>query len=286
MNSDRYFDAKTFLEKQVKLLLKPVDLTQDQRDEILELLGDEDDDPELLRRLERVLSRFNKTRKQYLQRIFTHQATRHIALQLLESEKSAYKRALNKKSSVLDLIQLESDGEEEEEDDDSSDERAEQHLRERLRKHFALMPEAKLVELTKDLLETKDKEVTGGYTNKLQRALDGYFAAKDRKALYKKVEKAVKETITEDPQSNVQPHLLHPRPDMLNLIGRLKSVSARVAVKASYNPDATKRLLKSQKEDGEEEDMSAPDLKRQKLIVNNDPSDLLKVAFAPDSSST
>lgn len=274
MNSERYFGAKVFLEDQVKVLLEPSQFTQSQRNEISRLLEDsETSDPAL----ERVLSSVNRAKKHYLQRIFTHQATRHVVLQLLDSETSAYARALNQTSSVLDLIQSDDDGDEEDEDNDAD---VEEQLRERLRVQFALMPESKLLALSQDLLESGNgKDTTGGLARELQQARERYEIAKQQNRLYLRIQKSVSETITSDPQEAVQPHLLHPRPDMLNLIGRIKSLSARVSVKASYNPEDTKELLNGQ-DLGESIE---PDPKRQKLIVNNDASELLNLVFSGQS---
>lgn len=279
MNSERYFDTRTFLEHQVRTLVAPADLPQSDLDEILELLGS---DKTTDSSLERVVERVNNTKKQYLQRLFTQQATRHVALQILESESSAQARALDQTTSVLDLVQ----SDEEDEDDNESEQDIEKQLRERLRVQFELMPESKLLSLSQDLLdgEGSGKELTGGLSRKLQRARDDYELAQQQLAVYKRVQEAVAETITTDPQEAVQPHLLHPRPDLLDLIGRIRSLSARLNAKAATNPEKAKNLLNALQSMEEEDDYGnyrpvEPDMKRQKLIVNNDPSDLLKEVF-------
>lgn len=293
MNSERYFDAKTFLENQVRSLVAPADLPQEDCDEILSLLdnGSGNNNKTGLA-LQRVLRRVNNTKKQYLQQIFTQQATRHVALQILESESSAQTRALDQTSSVLDLVQ--SDDEDIDNNDAEADEQdIEQQLRDRLRVQFALMPESKLLSLSQDFLDGNDsgsKDPTGGVSKELQDARDQYEIAKQQHALYKRVHESVLDTITLDPQQAVQPHLLHPRPDLLNLIGRIRSLSARVGAKATYNSENTRDLLVSIQGFDEEDDEGRPrkvepDPKRQKLIVNNDPSDLLRLIFDGSSSS-
>lgn len=278
MNSERYFDTRTFLEHQIRTLVAPADLPQSDFDEILELFGSVKTTDSALAR---VIERVNNTKKQYLQRFFTQQATRHVALQILESESSAQARALDQTTSVLDLVQSDDDID----DDSESDQDIEKQLRERLRLQFELMSDSKLLSLSQDLFdgEGSGKELTGGLSGKLQKARDDYELAQQQLAVYKRVQEAVAGTITKDPQEAVQPHLLHPRPDLLNLIGRVRSLSARLNAKAATNPEMAKNLLNALQSMEEDDDgiynPVQPDMKRQKLIINNDPSDILEEVF-------
>ena len=294
MNSDRYFDSKTFIEHQIRTLVAPFDLPQANYEEIVDLIRSghsENTTHDVDLYLERVLGRVNNSKKQHLQRIFTQQATRHVALQILESEASAKARALDQTTTVLDLVQ--SDSEDEEDEESETELEIEEKLRDRLRVQFSTMSDFQLRSLCQDLLDGSgpDMKPTGGLSEELQHALQRYEISKQRFSLYKRIQESVSDTITTNPRESVQPHLLQSQPDLLNLIGRIRSLSARVSAKASVNPEDTRKLLMALQNDGEEEDTDdlqtetvKPDPKRQKLIINNDPSELLKMVFDANTS--
>jgi hypothetical protein len=289
MNSETYFSTKSFLEAQIKELLLPFAFSDRAWARILNNIVDSENikvnEGQLEVGLERVLTRVNGIKKSYLQRQFTQQATRHVALQLLESENSAQARATDQTNSILELIQ--SDNEEEGENDDAEEDDAEveRQLRERLKVQFFLMSEKQLLALAQDLLES-DRAGTEGLAQNLYDAKQKYAKTKQQNKTYQTVHETLIATVTDDPEEAVQPNLLtQASPELINLIGKIRSLSAKVSAKAEAHPKRTKELL-----DDEKAPISGnalePDLKRQKLILKNDPSEILDLVFRSNLSSS
>lgn len=289
MNSETYFSTKSFLEAQVKELLLPFDFSDRARARILNHIVDREsgevNEAQLEAGLERVLTRVNGIKKSYLQRQFTQQATRHVALQLLESQNSAQARATDQTNSILELIQSEDEEDSENGDTEEDDAEVERQLRERLKVQFFLMSEKQLLALAQDLLES-DRAGTEGLAQNLYDAKQKYEKTKQQNKTYQTVHDTLIATVTDDPEEAAQPNLLtQPNPELINLIGKIRSLSAKVSAKVEAHPKRAKELLNDEKDLINANGLE-PDLKRQKLILKNDPSEILDLVFRPSASSS
>lgn len=287
MNSETYFSTKAFLDSQVKDLLLPFAFSDRAQTRILTGIvgseGSEGSEAQLEAGLDRILTRVNGIRKSYLQRQFTQQATRHVALQLLESENSAQTRAADQTNSILELIQSDNEDNDDNSDEEEDDVEVERQLRERLKVQFFLMSDKRLLDLAQDLLES-DRANTEGLAQSLYESNQKYKKIKKQNETYETVHNTLVATLTDDPKEAVQPNLLvQPNPELLNLIGKIRSLSAKVSAKATVHPKLTKELLDSEKRASNGNELE-PDLKRQRLILKNDPSEILDLVFRPSSS--
>lgn len=287
MNSETYFSTKAFLDSQIKDLLLPFAFSDHAQTRILTGIVDSEDskvsETQLEAGLDRILTRVNGIRKSYLQRQFTQQATRHVALQLLESENSAQTRAADQTNSILELIQSDNEDNDENSGEEEDDLEVERQLRERLKVQFFLMSDKRLLDLVQDLLES-DRANTEGLAQSLYESNQKYKKIKKQNETYETVHNTLVTTLTDDPKEAVQSNLLvQPNPELLNLIGKIRSLSAKVSAKSTVHPKRTKELLDCEK--GASNDIELePDLKRQRLILKNDPSKILDLVFRPSSS--
>lgn len=251
-------ELNSFLSSQSILLRSPLSLSSTQRKLVIDALVSKAHLSEFRAQsfLDSELARINHTRSLHLNDQLTSEAQLHVVSQLNELEAGAIARVQQQTDAILDELQLEIKG---------SDELSEDQLEERIYNTVASMSASSLVEFSTDLLEARQDQHSA---QSLHRCFQRFITAQKKLAAFSKVNEIMENNGLDAPKSTLTQAMISPSltEDIMHAAAILDTDENKTVEKLGIN--------------NKKNDMSDhPDLKRQKMILENDASGYLKDVF-------